>query len=294
MIPTDVYTRDWIIEKAKRILEEYPEGMTIRQLHYRLVAAGMINDMNHYKRVVSAMTYARWKGIVDMTAFIDRERSMFGETQAHETNLESEIERAKQQIKAWMTSYHLERWSNQDNYVEVWIEKKALQGVFEHPCIKYGVGLAPCKGYPSITFLNNAKERFVNATEAGKNVIILYFGDYDPSGTDIPRSIHNNLQRMNVDVEVKRIALNPEQIEQLKLPGVPPKRTDSRTRNWNGDRVVECDAVEPRTLAKMCEDAIKEYFDRTLYDELKTKEDIEYTKYKRALKEFIENMKEEI
>lgn len=54
MKPEDIYTRDWIIENAERILEEYAEGITVRQLHYRLVAIGMTNDMNHYKRVVSA------------------------------------------------------------------------------------------------------------------------------------------------------------------------------------------------------------------------------------------------
>ena len=289
----DIYTREWITENAKRILKTYTEGITIRQLYYRLVAAGMIGDMSHYKRVVAAMTTARWKGIVGMDAFIDRERDMFGETQSHEKSLENEIERAKQQIKAWMTSYYSERWSNQPNYVEVWIEKKALQGVFEHPCMTAGVGLAPCKGYPSITFLNEARKRFADAIKSNKNPIILYFGDYDPSGVDIPRSIHKNLQRMGIDVEVERIALNPEQIKQMKLPGVPSKRTDSRTKNWNGDSVVELDAVEPRILARICEDAIEECFDKTLYDELKEKEDKEYAEYIKELKNFIKNMKED-
>ena len=62
-----------------------------------------------------------------------------------------------------MNAYRLNRWSNQENYVEVWIEKKALQGVFETPCRRADVGLAPCKGYPSLTFLNDAKDRFEEA-----------------------------------------------------------------------------------------------------------------------------------
>ena len=241
-----------IIENAQNILSEYPGGITVRQLHYRLVAIGMINDMNHYKRVVTAMTKARWDDIVDMEAFVDRERSMYGETKADEKDLDDEIEQGETQVKAWMQNYRLNRWSNQDNYIEVWIEKKALQGVFERPCLAKSVGLAPCKGYPSITFLHDAYMRFSEAECNGKNPIILYFGDYDPSGEDIPRSIENNLRRMGVDVEVKRLALLPEQIEEMNLPGVPPKRTDTRTRNWSGGSVVELDAVEPTRLADMC------------------------------------------
>jgi len=105
----DIYGRAWITENAKRILSEYGGGITIRQLHYRLVAAGMINDVQHYKRVVDAMTEARWSGIVDMDAFIDRERSMYGQTEAEDKDLETEIESNKRNIKTWMELYKLNR-----------------------------------------------------------------------------------------------------------------------------------------------------------------------------------------
>jgi len=253
----------------------------------------MINDTNHYKRVIGAMTSARWKNIVDMESFIDRERTMYGETKDDEKDLSDEIENGKDQISAWMNAYHLNRWSNQKNYVEVWIEKKALQGVFESPCMMADVGLAPCKGYPSITFLHDAYKRFREAEYNGKNLIILYFGDFDPSGVNIPESLQKNLLRMGVEVEVKRIALNPDQIREMKLPGVPPKRTDSRTKTWTAGDVVECDAVEPRTLAKMCKDAIEEHFDRDLYEELKEKERGERDDYREALKEYVTDLGDE-
>lgn len=288
---TDIYTRSWIIENAKKIIADYYEGITIRQLHYRLVSIGMTNDTNHYKRVVGAMTSARWDNKVDMESFIDRERSMYWETKDDEKDLDDEIEKAKNQVKAWMKNYRLNKWSNQDNYVEVWIEKKALQGVFENPCMMADVGLAPCKGYPSITFLYEASKRFLDALDCDKNLIILYFGDYDPSGADIPRSLQDNLFRMGINVDISRIALNPDQIEKMSLPGVPPKSTDSRTRNWDGAGAVELDAIEPRTLREMCKESIKEHFDTTLYDELKDKEDDEQMTYQKALKEFVKNLK---
>jgi len=170
----DSFNRQWIIENSRKILTEYSNGMTVRQLYYRLVSIGMTNDYNHYKRVVNAMTQARWDNIVSMDVFIDRERSMYGETKSNKKDLVEEIKKAKTQVKAWIRNYSLNRWSNQENYVEVWIEKKALQGVFEHPCMFLEVGLAACKGYPSITFLNEAKQRFKNAIERKKKPVILY------------------------------------------------------------------------------------------------------------------------
>lgn len=239
------------------------------------------------------MGVSRWDGIIEMEAFIDRERSMYGRTEIDEKDLEEEIENGKEQIKAWMQHYRLNKWSNQDNYIEVWIEKKALQGVFEWPCRRMDVGLAPCKGYPSITFLNDASKRFEQAEDQGKNLIILYFGDYDPSGKDIPRSIKENLARMGVNVEMKQVALNKEQIDKYKLPGVPAKASDSRSRSWSGGDVVELDAIEPKELEAMVKQIIKEHFDRDDYAELQEKQAEEKNTYRKKLKDFVNDLGEE-
>ena len=287
----DRFNRGWITEHAKAVLLQYSDSITIRQLHYRLVAAGMTNDIQHYKRVIAAMTDARWEGGVRFGAFIDRERGICGETEAKPILLQDEIERAQQQVKAWMEHYHLNRWENQNAYIEVWIEKKALQGVFEEPCERNKVALAPCKGYPSLTFLHDAKERFSDAEDRGQERTILYFGDYDPSGEDIPRSIKDNLSRMGIDVEVERIALNPEQIASMGLSSVPAKDGDSRSRTWTGEGAVELDAIEPDELKRMAEEAIENRFDSTLLDELAEREETERVKYRKALKKFVVGLK---
>src|SRR5690606_1638672 len=120
----------------------------------------------------------------------------------------------------------------------------ALQGVFGPVCQDHGVALGACKGYPSLTFLNDTAERFKEAEEEGKKGIILYFGDYDPSGEDIPRSIYDNLKNdFGCDVEVRRIALMEKQVVEWNLPPAPAKHTDSRTAAWEGLGQVELDAV---------------------------------------------------
>ncbi len=282
----DGYGKDWILEHGVPIVNEY-QGMTLRALHYRLVAQGMPNTLNHYKRVISSMTYARWQGLVDFNQFDDHERNMVTETEWVEKDLETEIENAKDSIKIWLTSHGLNRWSNQPNYVEVWVEKKALQGTLKPPCSNNDVGLFPCKGYPSLTWLDKAVDRFSDAERAGKEITIIYFGDYDPSGEDIPRSIQDNLWRMGLRINVDRIALLEEQVIEFGLPPAPTKMGDSRSAAWNGLGQVELDAIEPRQLQGIVKEAINRYFDEDLYFELCDREDSEIELYKTALKEWV-------
>lgn len=286
----DIFNRSWIIKNALDEIEQYEKGvLTLRGLHYRLVARGMTNTIRHYKRVVSAMIKARWDGLVDFDTFSDRDREMESKTDSNETILEDKIEQAKKQLGLWMQNYYKNRWENQPYYPEVFIEKKALIGVFERPCFSQGVALGACKGYPSLTFLNEACERFKAAKRRGKKPIILYFGDYDPSGEDIPRSIKDNLFDLGVNVEVRRISLLQDQVIAWNLPPAPVKKGDSRTANWDGLGQVELDAVEPKKLRKLCSEAINEVFDYDLYDELNEQEEEERGIYRSQLKEYVTN-----
>jgi hypothetical protein len=279
----DKFTNRWILENGIPIVESYAGNITLRALHYRLVAAGMTNDVKHYKKVVAAMTAARWKNSLAFDAFLDHERELIGTTEFVETDVESAAERAEEQIKAWATSYKKNRWENQPIYPEVFIEKKALQGVFERPCRSFNVALSPCKGYPSLTYLYEAKKRFDDAIAAGKEPIILYFGDYDCSGEDIPRSIQETLSRMGTEVGVRRIALLEDQVRKWKLPPAPTKKSDTRSHNWEGAGQVELDAVEPKKIVQLCNDAIVDVFDHDLHDELEAREEQEEAKFKKIL-----------
>jgi hypothetical protein len=284
------YGGAWIVSKAGEILATYGgQAITVRQLYYRLVSIGLPNNIQSYKRVVKSTTEARWQGKIAFEAFLDRERSLYGRTEADKKDLDSQIDNAKGQLRLWMESYNLERWSNQPDFVELWVEKKAIQGVFERVCRTNRVGMFPCKGYPSLTSLNEARQRFEDAELAGKNIVIIYAGDYDPSGEDIPRAIKDNLARLGVEVEVDRIALNPEQIAKWGLPGVPAKESDSRAAAWDGAGAVELDAVEPAELVKLAEAAIMKYWDAELGRELRALESKERAEYRAALKDFVNN-----
>lgn len=288
----DKFTKRWITENAIEIISRYEKGvLTLRGLHYQLVSIGMTNSIRHYKRVVSAMIDARWNGLVDFDAFSDLDRTMVGETSYEPTDLQMEQDKAKEAIRSWMTLYYKNRWENQVYYPEILIEKKALQGVFEPVCRRNSIALGACKGYPSLTFLNQATSRFMEAENIGRQPIILYFGDYDPSGEDIPRSIRENIQRLGCEsVIVRRIALMEEQVIKWKLPSAPIKEGDSRSAKWDGLGQVELDAVEPTKLQQLCQDAIDDIFDVGLFDELQGIEAMERTDYVEHLKKYISNL----
>jgi hypothetical protein len=291
----DEFTKDWIIENSIEIVDRYEPGiLTIRGLHYQLVSIGMTNDIAHYKRVVTAMIQARWDKTIDFEAFSDHDRVMIGKTDSETTAVNDKIEDAKDSIKFWMNYYRKNRWENQLYYPEVFIEKKALQGVFDRPCKSLSVALGACKGYPSLTFLNDTAKRFIEAEQQGKIPIILYFGDYDPSGEDIPRSIQENIIKLGCEnIEVRRIALMEEQVVEWKLPPAPIKEGDSRSAAWNGLGQVELDAMNPKVLQNLCTNAIMSVFDKKLYSELKEVEETESVEYRLQLKQFMIDMKDD-
>lgn len=262
------HDRKWILETGIPIVQENAGEITLRKLHYKLVGKGMPNDVHHYKKVIAAMIEARWDKKVGFDAFLDHERETIGSTNYRETNVEDNVDLAKEQIREWATSYSKNTWENQPNYVEVFIEKKTMQGAFERPCYKHGVALNPCKGYPSLTFQYDAMVRFRAAARAGKNCKVLYFGDYDPSGEDIPRSIEDTIGRMGVKIEVIRVALMEEQVLKWKLPPAPTKITDTRSVQWEGIGQVELEAVEDSDLRNLLDKAMAKVFDPTLHMEL--------------------------
>lgn len=284
----DLFNRKWIIDNSITIVNQYEKSiLTLRGLHYRLVSLGMTNDLVHYKKVVNSIISARWEGLIKFDVFSDNDRAMIGYTKNMITNVETEINNAKYQINAWMNSYNKNRWENQYYYPEVFIEKKALQGVFGIPCKTLDVGLGACKGYPSLTFLYDTAQRLKYAEEEGKQPVLLYFGDYDPSGEDIPRSIEENIKKLGCQsIELRRISLLEEQVVDWKLPPAPVKIGDSRSANWNGLGQVELDAIAPEKLQELCTNAILSVFDFDDYNELLDQQKEERIIYKNQLKEY--------
>ena len=100
--------------------------------------------------------------------------------------------------------YRRDFWQQQRVRVEVWSEKGTVRGVLQPVLDEYGVGFRVMHGFGSATAINDVCE-----DGDGRLLIILYVGDFDPSGLymsecDIPK----RLKRYGGDhVLIKRIAL---------------------------------------------------------------------------------------
>lgn len=150
--------------------------------------------------------------------------------------------------------------------MECWIEKEALIGVVAVPCEKLRVPHFACKGYTSQSEMWDAGyNRLRRKVRDGKDVTILHLGDHDPSGIDMTRDIQDRLSLfVGSPVEVVRLALNMDQVEQYSPPPNPAKLTDSRFGGYEekyGDESWELDALSPSTIAELIEREIKQRID---------------------------------
>ncbi len=105
--------------------------------------------------------------------------------------------------KTAVRAYRCDVWAEQDTYLEVWLEKDALSGIFEDVLDAYGVTLNVGRGYNGWDSIHNAAERY----EQGADTTVLYFGDFDPSDEDMVRSLRERLGFSDCASEILKCAL---------------------------------------------------------------------------------------
>jgi len=245
---------------------EQDHPMTVRQLFYQMVSRGIIEKTEGaYKNiVVRLLGDMRRDGdipfgwITDSTRWMRKPRSF--------SSLEDALNRTAQ-------TYRRALWDSQPDYVEVWLEKEALAGVLYVVTAKWDVPLMVTRGYPSLTYLYEAAETI---QEYGKPTYLYYFGDYDPSGLDITRSVEHGIQEFapEINFTLERVAVTREQIEELSLPTRPTKQTDSRSKNFEGES-VEVDAIPPHQLRELAQQCIAGHIDEAQLKTLEIAEESE-------------------
>jgi hypothetical protein len=276
-----------MIDQANAIIEEYQAqgfSLTLRQLYYQFVSRDLLrNRQSEYNRLGSVINYARLAGLVDWEAIEDRTRELVA--LSHWTS-PSDIVRAVAQ------QYRIDKWDGQPTRIEVWIEKDALVGVIEGICQTNDVAFFSCRGYTSQSEMWVAAQRLERYLDDDQDVIILHLGDHDPSGLDMTRDIEDRL-RLFLEgdgydagkLEVRRIALTREQIDQYNPPPNPAKITDSRFAGYeaeHGSESWELDALEPSVLAALIRDAVDETRDDDEWSEKVEREDREKVELKFA------------
>lgn len=264
-----------IIDEARALLAER-NPMTVRQVYYRLVSGQVIkNTRSQYQAVSNALVTARKEGTIPWNWIEDRLRRP--RTVSMWQNLDKIAEAA-------LATYRRDVWVSQSNYVEFWLEKDALSGIFETILRPYGVTLNVGRGYDGWDSIHNAADRFGD----GGEVSVLYFGDLDPSGEDMVRSLRDRLGFFGCHPEIVKCALTIEGVEHYGLPPDFTKTTDSRRAKFVsqfGDIAVELDALPVQALEEQIRQEVETRIDLGAMKDIRAIEHKDKERLMRALGE---------
>jgi hypothetical protein len=244
---------------AMRAVAETAQPITGRGVGYKLFTAGLIPSMGRaeMQRVYRLLKTARergyipWEWIVDETRAIERTPTW---------------DNPAEYARCVARSYRRDFWNRQPVRCEVWSEKGTVRGVLAPVLDQYAVGFRVMHGFSGATTIYD-----VSQDDDGRELILLYVGDFDPSGMFMSEAdLPNRLSEYGGDhIELKRIALTREHVNGLPSFPATDKRKDPRYkwfRSSYGDRYWELDAMDPNDLRDCVEEAIKELIEPAAWE----------------------------
>jgi len=264
------YATERLIGECNAVLENLTgQGYlpTLRQLYYQLVSKNIIaNKQSEYKKLVDVCNKGRLAGLIDWDHLQDLTRDLRG--LSHWDN-PADI------IAASAQSFRLDKWETQKTRVEVWGEKDALRNIVQRACNALDVPFFICRGYTSASEMYSAAQRLIGYIRNKQRPVIIHLGDHDPSGIDMTRDIQERLNLFGAAVDMRRIALNMDQIEQYNPPPNPAKVTDSRFAGYveeYGEQSWELDALDPPTLSALIRKEVQAFIDPVAWNTIEDRE----------------------
>ena len=226
--------------------------MTVRQVYYQLVSRQVIeNNRGSYQSVSNLIVDARKDGSIPWEWIEDRLRR---------PRAVSMWDDLSDFAKTAGRAYRRDIWASQPGYVECWLEKDALSGIFEEILSGYGVTLNVGRGYDGWDSIRNAASRY----DVEVPVTVLYFGDFDPSGEDMVRSLQERISFFDVEPEFVKCALTRKDIDDYHLPPDFTKAGDTRSakfvEKW-GNIAVELDALPVDVLRQRVISEVEAHMD---------------------------------
>lgn len=246
-----------ILRTAEEIVLSYDTSVTLRQLFYRLVAAEVLpNTRSAYTSLSKYTAEARREGW--FPDLMDRTRNIY------EYRTFTSPEDAREYISK---IYRRDRTEGQEYSIYLGVEKEGIVEQLSSWFGDLGLPIISLKGYSSQSYVTQVME---HAQDRGRPAVLIYAGDFDPSGLDIDRDFR---ERTNCFDAVVRIALNEDQITEYDLPPQMGKATDSRAgafiKKYGKLVQVELDALPPDVLRGLYRDAIFDFFDLSTWEQVK-------------------------
>jgi hypothetical protein len=287
---------EWLIDvipKVMQFLNEYGYRPTVRGMFYRLVSEEIIsNTFEQYKGLIQALGTARKKrpgerGYISPFAFADDSRyieDINDRFTSYQDVIDEYTDWLKDAGKNYINDGFLPKWYRQPNYVEVMLEKEALRGAFKSIFPPDYVRIVPNKGWDSIPYrMDNIRrmcewKKGANTGDIPKTVYVLYFGDYDPTGTTMSYVIEQWLSQYGI--KLVRMALNREHISTYGLDHLrnpDPKVKEKLEDDPNKDRFkrendgelfqIELDAMQksPQQFKELVLNSVSHYYNENIH-----------------------------
>lgn len=253
-----------------QILKDFDISMSTRQMYYQLVSRGAVeNSQRAYGRVARLLVSMRRNGEIDYDRIVDRTRSK---------HQRASWDGAIAILGACATQYRRNLWADQKTVVQIACEKQALEGIFADVVDDYGVSLWVVRGFSSESFVYEWATEIKRLTDTGKEVLVYYFGDFDPSGLAIEENTRDRLIEFGAEFHWRRAGLLRSDFENFNLVNVPIKATDTRSPGYfdlYGNRAAELDALPPNELTARIKSLIRRNIESDAWDRLRKREEVE-------------------
>jgi hypothetical protein len=237
------------------------QPITGRGVGYKLFTRvpPLISSMarNEMQRVYRLLREAReqgdipWEWIVDETREVERVSTWANPAEYARTVAQS---------------YRRDFWDQQPIRVMVVSEKGTVRGLLKPVLDRYAVGFQVMHGFSSATIVYD-----ISQDDDGRPLIILYVGDFDPSGMFMSEEdLPNRFSKYDGNhITLKRIALTREHVTALPSFPATDKRKDPRYK-WfcsnYGNRCWELDAMDPNDLRDCVEREIVELIEPVAWE----------------------------
>lgn len=264
-----------ILDAAMAHIQSVPYRVSARWLFYRLLQDSLYHHKDDYHGKFLPLTAKARKRFYDAwhpsTLADDTRQVILGGAGFANPNewLNAVIEQV---------TFLKDKWPNQDNYVELWFEAAAMVGQFQYYTEE--IPLLAFHGDISIPEKwITAKRLEACAHQYDLPVIIIYFGDDDPKGWDIPKAALADIRAWcDIDFEFVRGGLNPGDAERFGIPANPDK---PGTYQW--------EALADNQAGTLITDMVSRYYSKEALADIEADQDKITDKFQERFRTFIEH-----
>jgi len=251
--------------------------VSVRAVHYRLLAAKVRTSTYKSGHVYGSagrdsgilsklVTDARSLGLIPDTLISDETRPTY-EQLLHETPADYLTDH----LESVLSNYWADPHADQESHVEILVEKNTIFPLIRSKvAVPMRMPVSSGRGYSSYSQRARIHERF--KTSGKENLVIIYVGDHDPEGIDMPKALVKYFENdFGTRSKVVRAAVTLGQIERHNLPPDIEAKVDStRFKTYVRDTGMtdawEVDSMDPEILVNEVTAACKSVIDLDLFN----------------------------